>query len=73
METEIIIPGIAQPDIDKFDKKFKKLFFKTLLPKFTIIEKRIRIVDVQNIKIKVLKFNFKISRLFKYSGNLNDQ
>ena len=30
--TARIIPGIAYPDMDKVDKKFKTLFFDTLFP-----------------------------------------
>ena len=33
--TEITIPGIAYPAIERFEKTIKNLFFNTLVPKFT--------------------------------------
>ena len=41
--TARITPGIAQPEIDKVDKMFKNLFFKTLLPQLEIKEKVITV------------------------------
>ena len=73
METEIIIPGIAYPEIERLEKKFKNLFFKTLLPKFVNRAREITKNAVQNMSMKVLKFNFNMFRLSKYSGNFRDQ
>ena len=40
--TAKITPGIAQPEIDIVDKKFKILFLETLFPQFEISENKIR-------------------------------
>ena len=73
IDTDIIIPGIAYPEIDKFEMKFKNLFFNTLFPKFVTKESVININAVIVIRKKVFKLSLKIFRLLKYSGYLNDQ
>ena len=73
IETEIIIPGIAQPEIDKFEKELNNLFLNTLLPKLLIKENAIIKEAVQKMIKKVFRLSFKIFRFSKYSGNLIDQ
>ena len=73
IDTEIMIPGIAQPEIERLLKTLKKRFFKTLFPKFVKIATDIKRNDVKKISKKVLKLSFKISRFARYSGNFTDQ
>ena len=47
-------PGMAYPEIDRFEIKFKKLFFKILFPKLQKKAKEISMRDVTNIKRNVL-------------------
>ena len=71
--TEITIPGIAYPAIERFEKTIKNLFFNTLVPKFTKKERRIITVDASKINFIELKFILIISLKSKKLGNVNDQ
>ena len=53
---EIKIPGIAQPEIERLEIVFKKLFFNSLFPKLQKKENEIRIVEVVIIRKSVFKF-----------------
>ena len=69
IETAIMMPGIAYPEIERLEIKFKNLLFSTRFPKLTKNEKNIISDDVQNIKKKVFKFISIKFIFFKYSGN----
>ena len=69
IETEIIIPGIAQPETEKNEMKFKSLLFKTLIEKLVMTERIINISDVMITILSVLTFNLNKSMFEKYSGN----
>ena len=59
----IKIPGIAYPEIERFEIKINVLFFIALFPKLQKKENKIKNKDVVTIKINVLKFNSKTLRL----------
>ena len=68
--TDITIPGIAYPAIERFEKTIKNLFFNTLVPKFTKKERRIITVDASKINFIELKFILIISLKSKKLGNV---
>ena len=63
--TEITIPGIAYPEIDKLEQILRSLLLIVLMPKFT--KKDRLIINNEEIKINFieLKFNSITSLLLK--------
>ena len=70
---DIKMPGIAYPEIERFEIIFKKLFFKSLFPKLHKKANESKIEEVVRIRKSEFKFKANKSKLLKYLECTIDQ